>query len=87
MTLMSRREMLDEARKRYWRAGKKEKTRILNEFVLYTKYHRKYALALLNDHHAHHKASIRRRKRTYTQEVTDALTVIWKVCDNVRRVG
>jgi hypothetical protein len=83
MTLMSRREMVDEARKRYWRAGKKEKTRILNEFVLYTKYHRKYALALLNDHHAHHKASIRRRKRTYTQGVTDALTVIWKICDHI----
>ena len=83
MTLMSRREMLDEARKRYGRAGKKEKTRILNEFVLYTKYHRKYALALLNGHHSHHKASIRRRKRTYTQEVTDALTVIWKVCDHI----
>jgi hypothetical protein len=83
MTLMSRREMLDEARKRYWRAGKKEKTRILNEFVLYTKYHRKYALALLNDHRARHKATSRRRKRTYTQEVINALVLIWKICDRI----
>jgi hypothetical protein len=80
---MGRRELLDKARERYWRAGRKEKKRILDEFVLNTEYHRKYALALLNDHHARHKASIRRRKRTYTQEVTDALALIWKVCDHI----
>lgn len=83
MTLMGRRELLDEARKLYWRAGRKEKTRILDEFVRYTAYHRKYALALLKGRYSHHKASARRRKRTYTQEATNALVVIWKVCDRI----
>lgn len=83
MTLMGRRELLAEARKQYWRAGKKEKTRILDEFVRYTGYHRKYALALLKGRYSHHKATNRRRKRIYTQEVTDALVLIWKVCDHI----
>lgn len=83
MTLMGRRELVKEARKRYWRAGKKEKTRILDEFVRYTMYHRKYALALLEGHYVHHKATSRRRKRIYPQEVTDALVLIWTVCDHI----
>ena len=83
MTLMGRRELLDVVVVRYRRAGKKEKTRMLNEFVANTKYHRKYALALLSSHQAHHKAGIRRRKRTYTQEAIDALVIIWKVCDHI----
>lgn len=83
MTLMSRRELLAAVYDRYWRAGKKEKTRLLNEFVANTGYHRKHALALLSRHQAHHKAAIRRRTRTYTQEVTDALLLIWKVCDRI----
>jgi hypothetical protein len=83
MTLMGRRELLAEARKMYWRAGKKEKTRILDDFVRYTEYHRKYALALLKGRYSHHKATNRRRKRIYTQEVTDALVLIWKVCDQI----
>jgi len=80
---MGRRELLAEARKQYWRAGKKEKTRILDEFLRYTGYHRKYALALLKGRYSHHKATTRRRKRRYTQEVTDTLVFIWTVCDHI----
>ena len=83
MTLMARQELLKEARQHYWRAGKKEKTRLLNEFVRYTGYHRKYALALLKGRYSHHKATTRRRKRLYPQEVTNALVVIWTVCDYI----
>ena len=83
MTLPTRQELLKEARKDYWRAGRKEKTRLLNEFVRYTGYHRKYALALLKGRYAHHKATARRRKRIYPQEVTDAVVLIWRVCDYI----
>jgi len=83
MTLKSRQELLKEARRQYWRAGRKEKTRILNEFVRYTGYHRKYALALLTGRYTHHQTTSRRRKRRYSQEVTDALVVIWTVCDYI----
>jgi hypothetical protein len=88
MTLKARRELIKAIRDRYWRASRKQKTLILNEFVASTGYHRKYALALLRRHEGN-KASasspaatgVRRRRRTYTQEVVDALVFIWRVCD------
>ena len=48
MNLMSRRELTDVVRDRYWRASKTDKSKILGEFVENTGYHRKYALALLH---------------------------------------
>ena len=81
MTLVGRRELLNAVRDRYWRASKKEKRSILDEFVANTGYHRKYALALLHGRTPPPAAGPRLRKHIYTQEVTDALTVIWKVCD------
>lgn len=83
MTQLTRRELLEEARQDYWRAGKKEKTRLLTDFVHHTGYHRKYALALLKGRYSHHKATTRRRKRLYPQAVTDAVVLIWTTCDYI----
>jgi len=84
MDIVSRRALTKVVRDRYWRASEKEKHTILDEFVANTGYHRKYALALL------HKRSRppasegqRRRTRTYTQEVADALIFIWEVCHHI----
>lgn len=87
MTLKARRELLRAVRDRYWRASKKQKSLILDEFVHNTGYHRKYAVALLSRHHGTDAsaspaaAGARRRRRTYTQDVIDALVFIWKACD------
>ena len=87
MTLKARRELLRAVRDRYWRASKKQKSLILDEFVASTGYHRKYALALLRRPDGTHAsaapaaAGARRRRRTYTQDVVDALVFIWKACD------
>ena len=48
MTKMSKREYLIELKKKYWRSKKKQKGQLLNDFCDFTKYHRKYALSLLN---------------------------------------
>jgi len=79
MNLMSRRELTMEARGRYRQATKKQKIKILDEFVANTHYHRKYALALLHNRVPQRLSTGRRRKRIYTPEVSDALTFIWKV--------
>ncbi len=90
MTLMARRQLIKSVRDRYWRASKKEKTVILNEFVANTRYHRKYALALMRrrsreDDVTGQRSPVvsnrRRRRRIYTQDITDALVFVWKACD------
>jgi len=47
MSLLSRRELLRSITQRYRAAGRKDKQRILDEFVEATGYRRKYAVALL----------------------------------------
>jgi hypothetical protein len=47
LTMPGKKELANEVSKRYQKAGKKEKTLILNEFVETTGYHRKYALHIL----------------------------------------
>ena len=49
MSLLSRRELLHSIIQRYRAAGRKDKQRILDEFVKATGYHRKYAVALLHN--------------------------------------
>ena len=63
---------------RYCQVGKKERGKILDEFVATTGYHRKHAIALLCGHRQHRnlKIPIRRvRRRIYLAE--DKRTVLW----------
>jgi hypothetical protein len=84
MDIVSRQALTTVVRDRYWRASKKEKSKILDEFVANTGYHRKYALALLQQQRRQPASSShRRRKRVYTQEVADALVFIWEVCHRI----
>lgn len=71
-------QYLDQLRKRYRCARKKERGRILDEFVATTGYHRKHAVALLRGkrHHRNPKIPIRRlRRRIYLAE--DKRAVLW----------
>ena len=84
MKLMSKQDLTKTVRDRYDDVGKKEKKRILNEFVANTGYHRKYALTLLNRKGSDATTPPRqRRQRVYTGEVVDALVLIWKTCDGI----
>lgn len=92
LTLTTRQELTKEVRDRYWRASRKQKTLILDQFVADTGYHRKYALAALHQNPRYGRTAgpsttgavgVRRRRRIYTQDVTDALVFIWKTCDYI----
>lgn len=83
MTGTGKRELLEAVRPRYLRANKQEKTRILDEFVANTGYHRKYALRLLK-----HRVKKQRQKKpgkpkVYQGEVVLALIKIWAICGQI----
>ena len=69
---------------RYQKAGKKEKSNILDHFTTLTGYNRKYAIRVLNAATAKPKVTgkprpaNRRGKRLYTDEVIDCLRLIWE---------
>lgn len=45
----ARMELIEALRQRYGEVAKKEKTRILDEFVAVARFHRKHAIRLLNN--------------------------------------
>jgi hypothetical protein len=83
MTGTGKRELLEVVRPRYLRASKPEKSRILDELVANTGYHRKYAIRLLK-----HEAKKQRQKKpgkskVYQGEVVLALIQIWAICGQI----
>jgi len=80
MSLKSKQELVEVVRPRYWKAGKVEKQKILDEFTCATGYHRKHAIRVLKNR----ISRTRRRKRTgypsiYQGEVVQALEQIWEI--------
>lgn len=80
MSLKSKDELLEVVRPRYWKAGKAEKQKILDEFTYATGYHRKHAIRVLRNS----VVKSRNRKRTgyktvYRGEVVQALEQIWAI--------
>ena len=84
MSLASRRELLAVVAPRYRAAHGQERTRMLEEFVASTGYHRKYALVLLN--HPVTKVPVhkpRQRVRHYSFVVQQALITCWRVANGI----
>ena len=83
MDMHSREQYLERVREEYRKAGKKGKTRLLNEARKWTKLNRKVLIGKL----AHAPVPKRRkkkrgpRKRTYTPEVLGALVKVWEIFD------
>ena len=69
---------------RYRKAGKKEKSRILDEFAKTTGYHRKHAMALLNGRRGRVRGPIRHPRRAqYGAEEADALAILAALFDDI----
>ena len=76
-------EYTEAVRWRYLKARKKEKGRILDEFVLVTGYHRKAAIRLLHRDGLQRQRKRRGCRRRYGQEVVDALRKVWEASDRL----
>jgi hypothetical protein len=87
MSLSTRKELVVNLVARYATAKRKEKQKILDEFIAVTNYHRKYAIRVLNLS-AESKPSSgvkisRKRQRLYTPEVKEALIILWKASNQL----
>lgn len=79
MSQHSKRELVQRLQPRYLKADRKEKTRILDEFVAVTGLHRKAAIRRLRQQSKPNR-EYRGRPKTYTGSVVAALAQIWRIC-------
>lgn len=80
----TRAELVDALRERYQSGSRAQKTRILEEFVAVSGYHRKSAIRVLNGSlDLAEKPQVRRRPRLYDEAVAQALIVLWEASDRV----
>ena len=79
MSQHSKRELVQRLQSRYLKANRKEKTKILDEFVAITGLHRKAAIRSLRRQNKPNK-ECRGRRKIYTGSVVAALVQIWRIC-------
>jgi hypothetical protein len=79
MSQRSKRELHGQVQRRYLKASKAEKQRILDEFTANTGYHRKYAIRILKHGYKHRLRKPKGRKAMYCGEVVEALEQIWEI--------
>jgi hypothetical protein len=82
-----RRELVEAMQWRYHKSPKTDKTRILNEFVALTGYHRKHGVRLLNQQCDAGAKAVQdgciRSRRVYDEAVKETLTVMWETSDRI----
>jgi len=91
ISMAGRTELLEAVSTRYGGVTRSERSRILDEFVAVTGYHRKHAIRLLaslgeRERGEPHTADLARagsQRRRYGPEVRDALIQLWEVADRV----
>ena len=79
MSLSSRTELIASLSERYLKAGRAEKSRILDEVVSTCGYDRKYAITILGQPRQPKAKVKRRRSKIYGPEVAHALVRLWKL--------
>jgi hypothetical protein len=80
----ARRELVRALRRRYVAGSRPIKTRILEEFVSVSGYHRKSAIRILNGTDRLDGESVgRRRQRLYDEATRQALIVLWEASDRI----
>jgi len=83
---VTRRSILEYAqalRPRYRKTSKEEKSKMLDEFIQVTGFHRKAAIRLLNRVSRLTPGKRRGRKRKYGSEVAEALKEVWEASDRL----
>ena len=79
----TRTEVLEAFLGRYREASKRDKTRMLNEFVAMVGCHRKHAVRLLGQSDEPVERKVPRGRRIYDEAVRQALIVVWEASDRI----
>ena len=79
----TRTEVLGAIRSRYREASKRDKSRMLDEFVAMAGCHRKHAVRLLGHHERSTDRSVPKGRRIYDEAVRQALIVVWEASDRI----
>ena len=84
ISMQARKELLQALGERYRAANRREKGRILDEFVAVAKCHRKYAVRLLGSS-GEESAGVELSpgRRVYDEAVREALVVLWEAADRI----
>ena len=81
---MAKRELLVTLRDRYRSSSKKDKSRILDEFIAVTGHHRKHGIRLLGQLDEDDEVPRQARgQRIYDEAVSEAVIVIWEAADRI----
>jgi hypothetical protein len=81
--MATRDELVKRVMERYARSGRAEKSRILDEFVAVSGFHRKHAMRLLRNEVQRRRSGPRPERRLYDDAVREALIVLWEVSDRI----
>ncbi len=79
--MATRKELLYAVRERYKGQSRESKSKIIDEFVAVTGYHRKHALRLLNQ--SEKLPPERVGRRIYDEAVREALILLWEAADRI----
>ena len=82
---MAKQELLATIRDRYRASSKREKSRILDEFIAVTGHHRKHGIRLLGQSgdDGEQQPAIKKGRRIYDEAVGEALIVVWEAADRI----
>lgn len=83
VSMTARDELVNALARRYAIGSRQEKTRILDEFVAITGFHRKHAMRLLRSGPSVPKSEPRLSRRIYNDAVREALVVLWEASDRI----
>lgn len=84
MSRIAKRELLAKIRDRYLASSKKDKSRILDEFIAVTGHHRKYGIRLLrqSDDSGDKPPTVKGR-RIYDESAREAVITIWEAANRI----
>ena len=82
---MAKQELLATIRDRYRASSKREKSRILDEFIAVTGHHRKHGIRLLGQSgdDGEQQPAVKKGRRIYDEAVRQALIVVWEAADRI----